>query len=403
MDKWPTLGPHLPPPRLVLAARQPLREHGPEPRSVTRSRRTGLARPHGCSGSEAATVSTPFVALFATAPGLDRGPASAPAGQRLRWRPMRRAARWSPGLLPQAASSSAGGGGPHSEMSRTRRVAPVCSQRPLSTSSLHRRSISFSASHAAASCSRSRLKIRLSAAWRMRSCSPITSLLGPKSFRVRITRRYACARSRVISELSHGAGSHPRMMTTGNASAFSPMPKDLRAAFGRKARSTGPGSKLTRGRLLCRRIRGETFPRRSGPTTRGSVIRRCEQVRDADRSTATRSRSSQLRDRSRRQPRARPRTRRYVVARAEQTSTRRLHRRSHKSNDRSARRRDGDRRGRSNLRRRVSAVSWPHSSSAPAPQKPAGRMSSMGSITPPADQTSAGRTGSAGVGVRAFA
>jgi hypothetical protein len=72
-------------------------------------------------------------------------------------------------------------------------------------------------------------------------------------------------------------------MTTGNASAFRPMTKDLRAAFGREARSTGPGRKVMRGRLPCRRIRGETFPRRSGATTRGSVSSRCEQVRDADR------------------------------------------------------------------------------------------------------------------------
>ncbi len=181
-------------------------------------------------------------------PGLVRGRVSAPAGQRFRWRPMRRAARYAAALLTQAALSSAGGGGPHWDMSRTRRVAPVCSQRPLSTSTLHRRSISLSASHAAASCSRSRLKMRLSTAWRMRSCSPLTSLLAPTSARVWITRRYACARSGVISDLSHSAISHGGMMTRGNASAFSPMPKDPRVGFGRKARSPGRGCKLTRGR-----------------------------------------------------------------------------------------------------------------------------------------------------------
>jgi hypothetical protein len=173
MDKWPTLGAHLSPSGSYLAARQPLREHRPEPRSVTRSRRARHARWYGCSGSEAATVCTPFVALFATRPRArsrssvrTRGSVVPMATNAKSRALVRRALN-----LNQAASSSAGGGGPHWEMSRTRRVAPVCSQRPLSTSTLHRRPISFSASHAAASCSRSRLKIRLSAAWRTRSCS----------------------------------------------------------------------------------------------------------------------------------------------------------------------------------------------------------------------------------------
>ena len=196
------------------------------------------------------------------------------------------------------------------------------------------------------------------------------------------------------------------MMTTGNASAFSPMPKDLRAPFGREARSPGPGCKLTRGRLLSRRTRRETFPRRSGPTTRGSVIRRCEQVRDADRSMATREAGRASFEAGHVASRWQDQGLAATLSREQSKRGRgELHRRSHESNDRRARRRDGDRRGRSNLRRRVSADSRPHSlsSSAPAPQKPAGRMSSIGSITPPADHTSAGRTGSAGVGVREFA
>src|ERR1700758_4606915 len=116
----------------------------------------------------------------------------------------------------------------------------------------------------------------------MRSCSPITSLLGPKSFRVWITRRYARARSGVISELSHGAGSHARMMTTANASGFSPMPKDLRTAFGREARSPGPGYKLTRGRLLSRRTRREYLPeaeRADNPWIRNPPLRASERRR----------------------------------------------------------------------------------------------------------------------------
>ena len=143
-------------------------------------------------------------------------------------------------------------------------------------------------------------------------------------------------------------------MTTGNASAFRPMTKDLRAAFGREARSTGPGCKLMRGRLPCRRIRGEIFPRRSAATTRGSVSGRCEQVRDADRPMATRGSSSQPRGghvASSWQDRG-------LVATLSREQIKRgrgeLHRHSHESNDRRARRRDGDRRGRSNRRRRVS-------------------------------------------------
>ena len=89
----------------------------------------------------------------------------------------------------QAALSSAGGGGPHCEMSLAIRVALVGFKRPVSTSARHRRSTSCSASRAASSCSRSRLKMRLSAAWRMPSCSRLPSVLAPSSLRVWITRR----------------------------------------------------------------------------------------------------------------------------------------------------------------------------------------------------------------------
>ena len=79
--------------------------------------------------------------------------------------------------LDSSGLDSAGGGGPHWEMSRTRRVAPgpasALYEHPAQAlhilQRLARRGVLL----------QTRLKMRLSAAWRMRSCSPLPACSAP--------------------------------------------------------------------------------------------------------------------------------------------------------------------------------------------------------------------------------